>query len=497
MSSSPPPYQTVSSHAPEFTSEPTLFIATLSPEGVCYEANPAWEELFGRMAAPWQRLSREDQLRFRELLAQAAQGQRILHEVLMLQLPGRDEPVPALFNLIPVRLPTHGEEPVALVVTVELLVEPSSLTYSQNQRHRLETLGRMALGIAHDFNNLLMTFMGHLDLLRRSLPPEATSEEVTHHLKALEQAARDGAALMRKLQEYVRQEKPTTLEAIDLPVLLEECLMLTRPYWYNEPRRQGIDIRVETQLEPAPPVRGIASELRQVFTNLILNAVQAMPQGGTLRLETAFDEKRGVIVRVSDTGIGMPESVRRRIFEPLFTTKPEGSGMGLAIVAGIVREHEGSIEVESAPGEGTTFTLYFPPAEAPEHAPATVQEEAPVPPVRVLLVDDEPGVRNVLTRLLALHGHTVVQAASAAEALAHLEREAFDIVFTDQGMPEVSGVELARQIRARYPQLPIVLITGDTEVRAERGLIDAMLQKPFRLEALAQVIRRLCGQRAS
>jgi len=115
----------------------------------------------------------------------------------------------------------------------------------------------------------------------------------------------------------------------------------------------------------------------------------------------------------------------------------------------------------------------------------------------VLLVDDEPGVRNVLTRLLALHGHTVVQAASAAEALAHLEREAFDIVFTDQGMPEVSGVELARQIRARYPQLPIVLITGDTEVRAERGLIDAMLQKPFRLEALAQVIRRLCGQRAS
>ncbi|WP_054685197.1 hypothetical protein [Rhodothermus marinus] len=123
-------------------------------------------------------------MRFRELLAQAAQGQRILHEVLMLQLPGRDEPVPALFNLIPVRLPTHGEEPVALVVTVELLGEPSSLTYSQNQRHRLETLGRMALGIAHDFNNLLMTFLGHLDLLRRSLPPEAASEEVTHHLKA-------------------------------------------------------------------------------------------------------------------------------------------------------------------------------------------------------------------------------------------------------------------------------------------------------------------------
>ncbi|SHK78329.1 hybrid sensor histidine kinase/response regulator [Rhodothermus profundi] len=487
----------MSSRAPEFTSEPTLFIATLSPQGTCYEANPPWEELFGRLAAPWQRLSSEDQERFRDLLDQAARGRRILHEVLMLQLPGRDEPVPALFNLIPVRLPAHGDAPVALVVTVELLVEPSSLTYSQNQRHRLETLGRMALGIAHDFNNLLMTFLGHLELLRRALASASAREEIKHHLQALERAALDGAALMRKLQEYVRQEKPTPLESIDLPTLLEECLMLTRPYWYNEPRRQGIDIRLETHLEPVPPIRGIASELRQVFTNLILNAVQAMPQGGTLRVETDFGEQQGVMVRVSDTGIGMPESVRRRIFEPLFTTKPEGSGMGLAIVAGIVREHEGRIEVKSAPGEGTTFTLYFPPAETTQRTPAAAQEEAAVRPVRVLLVDDEAGVRNVLSRLLALHGHTVVQAASATEALRQLQHTSFDIVFTDQGMPEISGLELARRIREQHPELPIVLITGDTEVQAERGLVNAILQKPFRLETLAQLIRQLCAQRTS
>lgn len=497
MSASHPPTQPTSPYTPKFTSEPTLFIATLSPEGVCYEANPAWEEFFGQVATPWQRLSQEDQLRFRALLTQVAQGQRILHEVLMLQLPDRDEPIPALFNLIPVRLPIHGATPVALVVTVELLVEPSSLTYSQNQRHRLETLGRMTLGIAHDFNNLLMTFLGHLDLLRRSLAAASITDEATYHLEAMERAARDGAALMRKLQEYVRQEKPTTLEAIELPPLLEECLMLTRPYWYNEPRRQGIDIQLESCLEPVPPIRGIASELRQVFTNLILNAVQAMPQGGTLRIETAWDKERGVIIRVSDTGIGMPESVRRRIFEPLFTTKPEGTGMGLAIVAGIVREHEGHIEVTSAPGVGTTFTLCFPPAQLSQQTLATTVEAGAVQPVRVLLVDDEPGVRNVLMRLLTLHGHTVVQATSGTEALQHLQHESFDIVFTDQGMPETSGIELARQIRTQYPELPIVLITGDTEVHAERGLLDAILQKPFQFEALERLIRQLCGRHAS
>ncbi|MDQ7039493.1 MAG: ATP-binding protein [Rhodothermus sp.] len=497
MPPSHPHSQITHGYASGFGSEPTLFIATLSPEGICYESNPAWEELFGRLAAPWQRLSEEDQLRFRELLVRAAQGQRILHEVLMLQLPGRDEPVPALFNLIPVRLPTQGDEPVALVAIAELLVEPSSLTYSQSQRHRLETLGRMALGIAHDFNNLLTTLLGHLELLRRSLEAVATPEEATHHLQALERVALDGAALMRKLQEYVRQEKPTTQEVIDLPALLEECLMLTRPYWYNEPRRQGIDIRVETHLEPVPPIQGIATELRQVFTNLILNAVQAMPQGGTLRIETAFDATQGVMVHVSDTGIGMSESVRRRIFEPLFTTKPEGSGMGLAIVAGIVRAHEGRIEVASEPGVGTTFTLYFPPAEAPRHPSVSVQEESPVAPVRVLLVDDEAGVRNVLARLLALRGHTVVQAASAQEALEQLQRERFDIVFTDQGMPEISGLELARHIRRQHAGLPIVLITGDTEVPARHGLIDAVLQKPFRLEMLEQLIRQLCRRGAS
>lgn len=477
---------------PEFPLEPTLLIATFSLEGVCYEANPAWEALFGRMGGPWHQLIDEDRTHFQELLKQAAQGQQVLHELMMLHFPERDEPVPALFNIIPVHLPPpQAKAPVALVVTVELLVEPRSLTYTQSQRHRLETLGRMALGIAHDFNNLLMSILGNLELLRFSLG-EGTAE-VAGYLQALERAALDGAALMRKLQEYVRQEKPAPFAPVDLPTLLDECLMLTRPYWYNEPRRQGLTICLETDLQPVPPIRGLASELRQVFTNLILNAVQAMPQGGVLRVETGLDPERGVRVRLSDTGIGMTEAVRKRIFEPLFTTKPEGSGMGLAIAAGIVREHGGSIEVDSTPGIGTTFTLYFPPIATSSTTESATTITRAARPVHVLIVDDEPGVRTILARLLSLKGHTVTQAASATEALSLLQTQSFDIVFTDQGMPEISGLELSRHIRAQFPQLPIVLISGDTELDLSAGSVDAVLAKPFRLQDAENLIRKLCG----
>lgn len=477
-----------------FPIEPTLLIATFSPEGICYEANPAWEALFGRLGSPWQRLVDEDRTHFQALLTQAIQGKRVLHELLMLHFPERNEPVPALFNVIPVHLPyAQTETPAALVITVELLVEPSSLVYAQSQRHRLETLGRMALGIAHDFNNLLMSILGNLELLRLSLGQSPVATEISGYLQTLERAALDGATLMRKLQEYVRQEKPAPFEPVDLPTLLDECLMLTRPYWHNEPRRQGLTICLETDLKPVPPIRGVASELRQVFTNLILNAVQAMPRGGVLRIETKFDPERGVQVRLSDTGIGMTESVRKRIFEPLFTTKPEGSGMGLAIVAGIVREHSGNIEVESTPGVGTTFTLYFPPiATLPPTESATTPARASCP-MRVLIVDDEVGVRTVLARLLSFKGHTVTQAASAAEALSHLQTQSFDIVFTDQAMPEMSGLELSQRIRAQFPQLPIVLISGDTELGLSAGEVDAVLAKPFQLQDIESLIRKLCG----
>ncbi len=229
-----------------------------------------------------------------------------------------------------------------------------------------------------------------------------------------------------------------------------------------------------------------------MFVNLILNAVQAMPEGGLLEFEVEHDATAGVVVRVTDSGVGMPEEVQQHIFEPLFTTKgDEGTGMGLAASYGIVQEHEGSIEVESEPNEGTTFILTFPSAEdsSPVARPEpeeTVDSET----AQVLVVDDEEMVRSIVTQLLSLKGHDIDQAESGAEALQRIETKAYDIVFTDFGMPEMTGAELARKIREHSPGMPIILLTGYTETDSAADDVEAILSKPFKLEELQATIRK-------
>ncbi|HLA63506.1 MAG TPA: response regulator, partial [Rhodothermales bacterium] len=215
---------------------------------------------------------------------------------------------------------------------------------------------------------------------------------------------------------------------------------------------------------------------------------------------------------VSDTGVGMTERVRTRIFEPLFTTKGErGTGMGLTVAYGIVQEHNGTIEVTSEPGQGTVFTLTFPLPEeeapvASSAAPTTtsglsaapaVPTPAPKPPTRtarLLVVDDEPMVRTVTTKLLRLKGHDVVEAVSGMAALSLVDdptTPGFDLVITDLSMPEMSGRELAQQIRQRYPALPVLLLTGDTDAEADEGTVDAVVKKPFKLDVLEDTIQAL------
>ena len=184
----------------------------------------------------------------------------------------------------------------------------------------MEMLGRMSMGIAHDFNNLLTAVLGHAELLRSDLLKLGAERDVHDHLRSLEQAAGDGAALVRKIQQYIRNEKEERAEPVALHAIAEEVLTLTRPYWYNEPRRRGIAIQVESTLRPVPAILGTPTELREVLVNLVLNAVQAMPAGGTLTLATSRRD-RACVVEVGDTGVGMTASVRRRAFEPLFTTK--------------------------------------------------------------------------------------------------------------------------------------------------------------------------------
>ena len=473
--------------------DPELLVASFTPGGVAAHRNHAWQSMFGEQADVWERLAEEDRQAVSQYLAEASGGQLVTNQIVMVQMTGRDEPLPVLLNFLPVRL-NEDDDPdvVAVAVTGEVLAEPASWTESQTQRHRMETLGRMTMGIAHDFNNLLSGILGYTELMQGQISSEESTEGISSNLRTIEQAALDGAALVRKIQQYIREEKETRYEPVNVNTLIEDCIAFTKPYWYNEPRRQGIAIEVDQDLQSDVRVMGAPAELREVFINLILNAVQAMPFGGSLSFVTRHIPTRGVSIVIRDTGSGMTEEVRRRIFEPLFTTKGKhGTGMGLAVSYGIIQEHEGSISVESTPNEGTTFYILLPPAVAELHEDLLDAEPVPQRTARILVVDDEQMVRSVLSKLLSLKGHTVSVAASGAEALVLMESDDFDVVFTDHGMPEMSGRQLAKALRRRFPSLPIVLLTGDTEAGKPDEDVNVVLSKPFMIDDLNRTIQEL------
>ena len=242
-------------------------------------------------------------------------------------------------------------------------------------------------------------------------------------------------------------------------------------------------------MQELPPINGSPPEIRDVIVNLILNAVHALPDGGTITADSDADD-RYVHVGLSDNGVGMSKKVAERIFEPLYTTKGEqGTGMGLAVAAGVMREHGGFISVESEVGDGSKFTLSFPIAREEVDEPVEpVTSGAGSHVASVLVVDDEPMVRNVVERLLRLRGHTVISAESGGEALELMQNQKFDIVFTDQGMPEMSGRELAHHIAGKHPDTPVILLTGDTDLSVDPAEIHDVLKKPFKAEDLAAAI---------
>ncbi|MEM8559726.1 MAG: ATP-binding protein [Bacteroidota bacterium] len=480
---------------------PELLYATCAPDGERLHCNTAWGSILGTEGL-WEAMSDEDARFAAEYLSEAAAGGLVTNQVFLVDRHKRDLPVPVLLNFLPIFLPDQQAGSLKVMVTGEVLQEPVSWATEQTRRRRMEMLGQMAMGIAHDFNNLLTSILGHTELLRGDLTRlfgghGSLATDAVGQLKTIERAALDGAVLVKKIQQYIRHEKQERFERIDLSELIEEVLALTRPYWYNEPRRQGILIRTRKQLAELPKISGSGTELREVFANLILNAVQAMPHGGTITVRTHVDEARGVVAEVRDNGLGMPEDVRSRIFEPLFTTKGDrGTGMGLTVSYGIVQEHEGTIEVTSQAGEGTRFTLTFPiltdvPAEP---RPVLPEPEVDVEDARVghlLVVDDEEMVRSVTGRLLRLKGHEVDEAEGGERALARIADHPYDLVLTDLSMPDMNGRELAFRIRQHHPRLPIILLTGDTDADDGSEHIDVVVKKPFKLDDLEAVVQRL------
>jgi|GEM_PF-3001222 len=362
---------------------------------------------------------------------------------------------------------------------------------------RMRVVGELTSGVAHDFNNLLAAILGRVEvvLTRPNLPDEARQD-----LDVVEHIALDGAETVRRLQDLGRPRSRRALVPVDLAQIGRDSLEITRSRWREEPRSRGIRIEVHDELGEIPLIDGHAAELREMLTNLILNAVDAMPRGGRLTLRTSADDEH-VTIDVEDTGCGITEEVRARIFEPFFSTKgSDGTGLGLAVVYSIVQRHDGRIHLQSTPGVGTCFRVSFPFSAAQPGSLSTPPPRLARRVGRILVVDDNEIIAQNLSHLLQNAGHDVVTASDGSEALETFATQRFDLVLTDLGLPSLNGFALSEEIRRQRPETPVILITGwgsqiDPQQARQHG-VSEVLVKPFRGEDVENLIQAFLGDPA-
>jgi PAS domain S-box-containing protein len=360
-----------------------------------------------------------------------------------------------------------------------------------HQSEKLTALGQLAGGIAHDFNNLLQAIIGYSQLMKQNL---GDSDLMSRSLKVLEAAAMDGSETVRRIQQFARLRPDEQFVSVDVNRIVQEAVAIIRPRWEEKTTHENRPMDLKLDLGPVPPVSGRPAALTEVLTNLMLNAIDAMPEGGTLAVSTR-QQDGSVVITVTDTGTGMPEEVRRRIFEPFFSTKGEsGSGLGLAMSYSIVKRHSGEITVESQPGRGATFTLVFPAASQAAAAPPAASAPRPRRAARVMVVDDEPQVLATLAELLRTQGHQVTAAPGGRDAVELFRPGGFDVVLTNIGMAGMNGWEVAERIRAADRRVPLVFITGwglreeDNARLVELGITRCLFKpvRPAELDAAIQ-----------
>lgn len=374
------------------------------------------------------------------------------------------------------------------------------------QHERLRALGQMASGIAHDINNAISPIALYTESILEREP--TLSDWARSSLTTIQRAIDDVASTVARMREFYRTREPQlTLALVDVNRIVKQVLELTHAKWYDLPQQRGAAVELRTELtDDLPGIMGAEGEIRDALTNLIFNAVDAMPDGGTLTVRTravaTSDEIQSVRIEVSDTGVGMDDDTRRRCLEPFFTTKGErGTGLGLAMVYGMIQRHSAEFEIDSAVGSGTTMHVIFPAYTqslvTTMRMPAQrfVQQR-----LRVLLVDDDPLIIRAMEDALAADGH-VVTAASGGQAgidtftAAHGTGNAFALVFTDLGMPRIDGRKVAEAVKRSSPGTPVVLLTGWGQRMLADGDIpsnvDRVLSKPPRLQELRIAIREL------
>jgi CheY-like chemotaxis protein len=352
-------------------------------------------------------------------------------------------------------------------------------------------------GLAHNFNNSLAAILAYTELLLRDAPKDSTAHR---RLMIVRDVALEASATVRRLQDFVARQPEVAFGPVGLPAVIQEALDLTAPRWRDDAERRGVVITVSQDMEALPPVEGIAFELRDALVRLILNAVQAMPDGGELSIRAAAEESGWVVIEVRDTGIGMTEEHSRLITNRAFEKSARG-GRGLAEVAEIVERHGGNLSIESEPGRGTVVRLrlhasrfqIIPPAEG------VVEPVHPEQASRILLVDDDPRLLTVLSDTLQACGHAVTTAVKGEDALQIFDPGQHDVVITDLGMPRMNGWEVAERVKSLSPDTPVFLLTGWGEsVAAHEGsqFVDRVVAKPVSAEALMEQLAELRRSRA-
>jgi PAS domain S-box-containing protein len=381
------------------------------------------------------------------------------------------------------------------------------------QQERLRALGQMASGIAHDINNAIAPVTLYTESLLETEPH--LSERARRQLETMARAIDDVAETVARMREFYRLREPErALVPVHLNRLVPQVVDLTRARWSDMPQQRGVVIQIQTDLQPnVPTIMGVESELREALTNLVLNAVDAMPDGGRLTLRTHLVDNESapaeaprqpsVDVEVTDTGVGMDEDTQQRCLEPFFTTKGErGTGLGLAMVYGIVQRHGADLDIASIVGQGTTVRLRFAVPATPAAGASQPAAAIAVPArLRILVVEDDPLLRQSLAESLATDGHVVVTAPGGQEGIdafraAHTRGEPYAVVLTDLGMPYVDGRQVAQAVKALAPTTPVLLLTGwGQQLVADQAVppqVDRVVSKPPKLRDLREALAQCC-----
>ena len=368
------------------------------------------------------------------------------------------------------------------------------------KQERLNAISQMASGIAHDFNNALTPILGMTDLILGDPDILDDREDTLDILGAVGEAAKDARHIVKRLKQVYKPEK-TELAEINIAEVIDSAVTLTSLKWKEEARAEGRTIYVTADCEKAVPIMGNEVEIREMLINLIFNAVDAMPDGGTISVKAGIDGSKMMAVEVKDSGMGMDEATVEKCLEPYFTTKGSaGTGLGLPMVSSIMVRHQGRMELESKRGTGTTIRLLFPTGGIGHATPALSEDDVPAhSPLRVLAIDDDLRSRRLLMHVLKKDGHSVVLSEGTEQGIRAFREGEFDVVITDRAMPDGGGDRVAEEIKTMSPSMPIIMLTGFGDVMDAKNTlpkgVDLVIGKPLAVSGLRKAFETVLKDR--